>query len=196
VRVIAATNRDLEEAVRAGTFRADLFYRLNVFPIRVPPLRERASDIALLAMFFLSRFAKKFGRPIDTIAAATMDRLVAYPWPGNIRELQNVIERAVILSQGSVLELDSELLPDARRPGSAQGAEGPGPERAGAGLRASGLAAALEETERALISAALDRVRWVVEGDQGAAKLLQLHPNTLRSRMAKLGIKRPSHRGS
>src|SRR5205814_6813507 len=92
VRVIAATNRDLEEAVRAGRFRADLFYRLNVFPLRVPPLRERASDIPQLAMFFLSRFARRFGRQVDTIASETMDRLVSYPWPGNIRELQNVIE--------------------------------------------------------------------------------------------------------
>src|SRR4029450_6474373 len=99
VRVIAATNRDLEEAVRAGRFRSDLFYRLNVFPLRVPPLRGRAWDIPQLAMFFLSRFAKRFGRQVDTIASETMDRLVSYPWPGNIRELQNVIERAVVLSR-------------------------------------------------------------------------------------------------
>src|SRR5262245_14490853 len=111
VRVIAATNRDLDEAVRAGRFRADLFYRLNVFPLRVPPLRERASDIPQLAMFFLSRFARRFGRPVETISAATMDRLLSYSWPGNIRELQNVIERAVILSRGLVLELDRDLLP-------------------------------------------------------------------------------------
>src|SRR5439155_512695 len=110
VRVIAATNRDLEEAVRAGRFRADLFYRLNVFPLRVPPLRERASDIPQLAMFFLSRFAKRFGRQVATIASETMDRLVSYPWPGNIRELQNVIERAVVLSRGPTLELDRDLL--------------------------------------------------------------------------------------
>jgi formate hydrogenlyase transcriptional activator len=196
VRVIAATNRDLEEAVRAGTFRADLFYRLNVFPIRVPPLRERVSDIAQLAMFFLSRFAKKFGRPIHTIPAATMDRLVAYSWPGNIRELQNVIERAVVLSRGSALELDGELLPDVDRPGSAHGAGASRPRRAGAAPPAAGLASALEETERSLIVAALDQARWVVEGAQGASKILHLHPNTLRSRMAKLGIKRPGHRGS
>jgi formate hydrogenlyase transcriptional activator len=196
VRVIAATNRDLQEAVRAGTFRADLFYRLNVFPIRVPPLRERTSDIAQLATFFLSRFARKFGRQIGTIAPATMDRLIAYPWPGNIRELQNVIERAVILSRGSVLELDSELLPDVGRPGGAgHVAESRGPAP-GAAPPASGLVSALEETERALIIAALDQARWVVEGTQGASKILQLHPNTLRSRMAKLGIKRPGHRGS
>src|SRR5207247_5827666 len=111
VRVIAATNRDLEEAVRAGRFRADLFYRLNVFPIQVPPLRERASDIPQLAMFFLSRFAKRFGRRVDTIASETMGRLVSYPWPGNIRELQNVIERAVVLSRGPAVELDRDLGP-------------------------------------------------------------------------------------
>src|SRR5713101_4976404 len=100
VRVIAATNRDLEEAVHAGRFRADLFYRLNVFPLRVPSLRERASDIPQLATFFFARFAKKFGRQVDPVSPETMDRLVSYPWPGNIRELQNFIERAVVLSQG------------------------------------------------------------------------------------------------
>jgi len=121
--VIAATNRDLEEAVRAGRFRADLFYRLNVFPIQVPPLRERASDIPQLAMFFLSRFAKRFGRRVDTIASETMDRLVSYPWPGNIRELQNVIERAVVLSRGPALEIDRDLLPGPAHFGSEPGVE-------------------------------------------------------------------------
>src|SRR5262249_48696141 len=129
VRVIAATNRDLEEAVRAGAFRGDLFYRLNVFPLRVPPLRERASDIPQLAMFFLARFARRFGRPVETISAETMDRLISYRWTGNIRELQNVIERAVILSRGRALELDRDLLPaSTSQHGPGVGGQGePGP---------------------------------------------------------------------
>src|SRR5437667_139805 len=197
VRVIAATNRDLEEAVRAGRFRADLFYRLNVFPLRVPPLRERASDIPQLAMFFLSRFAKRFGRQVATIASETMDRLVSYPWPGNIRELQNVIERAVVLSRGPALELDRDLLPAPTRLGS-----GPGVERYAEPVRpvaksaASGLAAALEETERAHIVAALERADGAIEGPRGAAKILEMHPNTLRSRMEKLGLRRSNPRAS
>jgi transcriptional regulator with GAF, ATPase, and Fis domain len=161
-----------------------------VFPIRVPPLRERVSDIPQLAMFFLARFARKFGRPVDTIATATMARLVAYSWPGNIRELQNVIERAVVLSRGATLELDSELLLDPGRPGAGHGAASVTPPRAPGAPRPRTLASALEETERELIVAALEQARWVIEGAQGASKILQLHPNTLRSRMAKLGIKR------
>jgi len=196
VRVIAATNRDLEEAVRAGRFRADLFYRLNVFPLWVPPLRERASDIPQLATFFLARFAKKFGRQVDTISRGTLDRLVAYPWPGNIRELQNVIERAVVLSRGHALELDQDLLPAPDRVGSAQSVERQGPERLPDKPVPSGLAATLEETERAHIVAALEKAAGVIEGPRGAAKILELHPNTLRSRMEKLGIRRSGHRPS
>jgi formate hydrogenlyase transcriptional activator len=197
VRVIAATNRDLEEAVRAGRFRADLFYRLNVFPLRVPPLRERASDIPQLAMFFLSRFAKRFGRRVDMIASETMDRLVSYPWPGNIRELQNVIERAVVLSRGPALELDRDLLPAPALLGSEPGVERhPEPDRPVAKSAASGLAAALEETERAHIVAALASADGVIEGPRGAAKILAMHPNTLRSRMEKLGIRRSGPRAS
>jgi formate hydrogenlyase transcriptional activator len=197
VRVIAATNRDLEEAVRAGRFRADLFYRLNVFPLRVPPLRERVADIPQLAMFFLERFARRFGRPVEAISAETMDRLARYSWPGNIRELQNVIERAVVLSRGPALELDRDLLPAASRlepePAVEQRAECHRPPDA---LPASGLAAALEETERAHIVAALARAAGVIEGPRGAAQILKVHPNTLRSRMEKLGIRRPGHAAS
>ncbi len=188
VRMIAATNRDLGEAVRAGRFRADLFYRLNVVELRVPPLRERTDDIPQLAMFFLGRFAKKFGRPAETIAADTMDRLVRYPWPGNIRELENVIERAVVLSRGPLLELDRDLL---LSPSRADAADPLTPQPAPAGLTA-----ALEKAERAQIVAALERADGVIEGPRGAAKILDIHPNTLRSRMEKLGIKRSSPRGS
>ncbi len=180
VRVIAATNRNLEEAVASGRFRADLFYRLNVFPIRVPPLRDRRGDIPQLAMFFLARFAKEFGKPVEVVSQSTMERLIGYDWPGNVRELQNIIERAAVLSSGRVLELGPDLLPIGR------------PQRA-AQPEAGSDAVTLEEMERRHIRAALERSRWVVEGPSGAAKGLGLHPNTLRSRMSRLGITRPPH---
>jgi formate hydrogenlyase transcriptional activator len=192
VRVIAATNRDLQEGVRAGRFRSDLFYRLNVLPLEVPPLRERRSDIPQLVMFFLARFGKRFGRQIETVSQDTMDRLVNYAWPGNIRELQNIIERAVALSEHSVLELDRDLVPvlspgDHPETGStrAQMAEAAAPTSPGL--------ASLEEIERSHILAVLKQTGGVIEGPKGAAKVLDLHPNTLRSRMQKLGIKRTSH---
>jgi formate hydrogenlyase transcriptional activator len=191
VRVIAATNRDLEEAIRGGRFRSDLFYRLNVVPLEVPPLRERKSDIPQLAMFFLARFSAKFGKAIDSISREAMTRLVAYAWPGNVRELQNVIERAAVLAEGPVLELDDQLRL-ASPVAAALPSEGPTPPPVEApGLDRSGLARALDEVERGYIVAALSRSRWVIEGPRGAAQLLKLHPNTLRSRMEKLGIRRP-----
>jgi len=182
VRVIAATNRNLEEAVASGRFRADLFYRLNVFPVRVPPLRDRRGDVPQLVMFFLARFAKEFGKPVEVVSQPTMERLVAYDWPGNIRELQNIIERAAVLSSGRVLELGPDLLPVGRPVGSASVR----PEAPADGVT-------LEEMERRHIREALERSRWVVEGPAGAAKALGLHPNTLRSRMSRLGISRPPH---
>ena len=186
VRVIAATNRDLAEAVRAGRFRADLYYRLNVFPIVVPPLRERRGDIPLLVTFFLGRLARRFGKPVDTVTAETMDRLVAYAWPGNIRELHNVVERAVVLSGGRTLDIDAALLPQVE----------PAPPAAAGPLAAGeGLGATLDAFERSQILGALDRTGGVIEGPAGAATLLKVHPSTLRSRMDKLGIKRPRHDG-
>ncbi len=182
VRVIAATNRDLQEAVAGGRFRADLFYRLNVVPIRVPPLRDRRTDIPQLVMFFLARFAKEFGKPVEVVSQATMERLVAYDWPGNIRELQNIIERAAVLSSGRVLELGPDLLPVGRRAEALSGSGEP-----------AGQALTLEEMERRHIRGALERSRWVIEGPAGAARALGLHPNTLRSRMARLAITRPPH---
>ena len=178
VRVIAATNRNLDEAIRAGRFRADLYYRLNVFPLNVPPLRERMGDVRQLAMYFLSRFAKRFGKKVDAVSEETMERLVSYPWPGNIRELQNVIERAMILAHGPVLELDRELAPVG---------VGAGPAPAAAAVSAPGT---LEDVERGHILAVLSQTAWVIGGPKGAARILNLHPNTLRSRMEKLGIKR------
>jgi formate hydrogenlyase transcriptional activator len=187
VRVIAATNRDLDAEIRAGRFRADLYYRLDVLPIAMPPLRERASDIPELVAAFLARFARRFGRRIDTVPPETMQRLVAYPWPGNVRELQNVIERAVVLSPGPVLDLDRGVFGSVA-PASPSTALPPG---GGEGLDAS-----LEGLERRRILEALDRTRGVIEGPNGAARLLQVHPNTLRSRMERLGIERRRHETS
>ena len=172
VRVIVATNRDLHAAVKAGKFRADLLYRLNVFPIEVPPLSARTSDIPLLVTRFVAKFSRKLGKQIDGVSHATMERLMTYSWPGNIRELENVIERATILAKGSMLQIDEVLLQ---------------------GHSASPLpiADSLDEVERAHIIRILRDVNWVIEGKKGAATRLGLHPNTLRSRMQKLGIKKP-----
>jgi formate hydrogenlyase transcriptional activator len=193
VRVIAATNRNLQDAVNEGRFRSDLFYRLNVFPLTVPPLRERRADIPQLLTFYLSRFSKKLGKKVDTVSQRTMEMLMKYPWPGNIRELQNVVERAVILSPGPALLLDQDLVsrptsdpereelePTAREPQPAPGAPSPLPT--------------LQEVERSHILAALRQTRGVIEGANGAARILNLNPNTLRHRIEKLGIKRPAHR--
>jgi PAS domain S-box-containing protein len=176
VRVIAATNRDLAKMVQDGKFREDLFYRLNVFPVRLPPLRERAGDVPLLVRFFVARFAARTGKRVENISADTLEALGAYPWPGNIRELENVIERAVILSDGPELEIDPEVLPVA--------AEEAAP--------AAGGAQSLVSVERDHILGVLTQTGWVIEGANGAAKVLGLHPNTLRSRMKKLGIVRPT----
>jgi formate hydrogenlyase transcriptional activator len=192
VRVIAATNRDLQAAVEAGRFRADLFYRLNVVPLEVPPLRQRRADIPQLAMFFLAQYSKRFGKRVETVSRDTMARLVAYDWPGNIRELQNVIERAVVLAPGAALELDDDLL----RPAPTAPAPPAVAAAAVQSLPDAGLAETLEEIERAQIAAALQRSGGVVEGPRGAAGLLKMHPNTLRSRMEKLGIRRPGHEPS
>jgi len=199
VRIIAATNRDLEEAVQAGRFRSDLFYRLNVFPIQMPPLRDRRSDIPQLVMFFLSRFAKKLGKTIEAVPQGVMDLLTTYTWPGNIRELQNLIERAVVLSQGPVLRLDRALLPTITLDTGATAPEGvggvalkSGPDsevRSPSATPVSGDSLTLEEVEKRHILVVLKQTRGVIEGPKGAAKILKLHPNTLRSRIKKLGIK-------
>jgi formate hydrogenlyase transcriptional activator len=197
VRVIAATNRDLEEAVRAGRFRADLFYRLNVFPIELPALRERRTDIARLAAFYVAHYARRLRREITAIAPEAMHRLERYDWPGNVRELQNVLERAVILCRGPTLDLDPDLLPiDAAAAGSAPVGSAPAdfaPDRRAAAP--SGFAT-LREVERDHILAALRHARGVIEGPNGAARMLNLHPNTLRHRMSKLGIRRDPRRAS
>jgi formate hydrogenlyase transcriptional activator len=196
VRVIAATNRNLREAVEAGRFRSDLFYRLNVFPIELPPLRERRSDIPQLVAFCLSRFSQRLGKKIDGVSRESMENLMNYPWPGNIRELQNVIERAIIVSADPTLRLDRDLMPVA---GAAKGMEAPetdAPEDRQADLGSPKPLLTLDEVERNHIRAALQHAGGVVDGPKGAARILNLHPNTLRHRMDKLGIKGSRHRQS
>ena len=187
VRVIAATNRNLEQVVASGRFRSDLFFRLNVFPLRVPPLRERREDIRLLVTFFLAQFSGKLGKRVASVTDETMEHLTAYGWPGNIRELQNVVERAVILSPGSVLEIDPIMFPIQPRGDEGTSAAAP------AVTTVSRTLPSLEEVERSHILAALEHTAWVIEGTKGASAILKLHPNTLRSRMEKLGIKRSGH---
>lgn len=179
VRIIAATNRDLLKASRAGVFREDLYYRLNVFPIHLPPLRERAGDIALLVKFLVDKFRARLGKQIDGVAPETMERLAGYHWPGNVRELENVLERAAILAPGSMIEIDPELLPAPKT----QAAD-------------DGTIVSLSDAEREHIMAALRKSNWVIDGANGAARILDMHPNTLRSRLKKMGINRPAHEGS
>ena len=192
VRVIAATNRNLEEAIQTGSFRSDLFYRLNVFPIEAPPLRERRSDIPKLARFFLSHYSRKLGKNIEGISQDTMDRISGYSWPGNVRELQNIIERAAILCQQPILELNPDLAPI-----SAGGVLPQAPEglsEAEPALYSPPALSTLTEVERGHIMAVLKQTGGVIEGPKGAAKILNLHPNTLRHRISKLGIKHSTHR--
>jgi formate hydrogenlyase transcriptional activator len=192
VRVIAASNRDLEKAVQEGRFRADLYYRLNVLPIVLPPLRQRRSDIPLLTTFFVERFARQFGKQITGIAQDTMDLLSRYDWPGNIRELQNVVERAVVLSRGPVLKLGADLTPAAS---AAMASTDEVEDLSLDSLHSNdvtGDSLSLEQVERRHIQSVLQKTDWLIEGDRGAAKILDLHPNTLRSRMKKLGIERAS----
>jgi formate hydrogenlyase transcriptional activator len=196
VRVIAATNRNLSEAVQAGRFRSDLFYRLNVFPIELPPLRERRSDIPQLVAFCISRFSKRLGKKIDGVSGESMENLVNYPWPGNIRELQNVIERAVVLSAEPTLRLDRDLMPVPAYTKGMEAQDTDAPERRQADLESRELLLTLDEVDRNHILAALQHTGGVVDGPKGAAKILKLHPNTLRHRMNKLGIKGSRHRPS
>jgi PAS domain S-box-containing protein len=180
VRVLAATNRDLLQAVRAKAFREDLYYRLSVFPIHLPPLRDRKEDLPLLVHFLVSKVAARIGKHVEGVGAATMQRLLAYPWPGNVRELENILERAVILSNGPLLEIDAAILPG---PGTA----------AAAAVSAGTSPLCLETVERSHIVAVLAQTGGVIEGPNGAAAVLGLHPSTLRSRLKKLGIKRSAH---
>ena len=175
VRVVAATNQDLSEAVRDGTFRADLFYRLNIFPVRMPPLRERVHDIPLLAAHFVRQFAERMGKPARRIARGTLERLLHYHWPGNVRELANVLERAVILCNAAVIH-DEHI-------GSL--ATSPSTQPTAAAFPT------LEEVERQHLLRALEQTGGVLAGPNGAARLLGLSRSTAWSRMRKLGITPP-----
>jgi transcriptional regulator with GAF, ATPase, and Fis domain len=174
VRIIAATNRNLKLEVEHGKFREDLWYRLNVYPITVPPLRQRKEDIRLLVEHFVNGYAKKFGKTITSVSPKSLQQLQAHSWPGNVRELANAIERAVIHAKGSVLQLVDrfELAPEEQ----------------------SYSTKTLGEVERDYIIETLEYTGWRIEGPNGAANILGLNPSTLRTRMLKLGIhRRPTH---
>jgi transcriptional regulator with GAF, ATPase, and Fis domain len=173
VRVIAATNRNLQQAIEKKEFREDLYYRLNVFPIICPPLRDRKEDIPLLVKHFCQKHEGKIGKKVTTINPKVMDALVAYDWPGNIRELENIIERAMILSRDGTLE-HGEWVPTQK-------------------IQVEKISASttkLEDVEKEHIIEVLKKTNWKVSGEKGAAKILGLNPTTLEARMKKMGIKR------
>jgi formate hydrogenlyase transcriptional activator len=173
VRIIAATNRKLEEEAASGVFRPDLYYRLSVFPIELPPLRARRDDIPLLVWYFIAKSQRKVGKNITDVPKRTMDALIAYTWPGNIRELENVIERAVILTSGPTLRIDESFVKIA-----------PEPPMMAAGKT-------LKDVERAHVLEVIEECGGRIKGSNNAAARLGLNPSTLRSRMKKLGIERP-----
>lgn len=175
VRIIASTNRNLEQEIKAGRFREDLYYRLHVFPITIPPLRKRKDDIPLLVNFFVAHFNKKHAKRIQSVPQEIMHALEAYSWPGNVRELMNVIERAVITSPNSVLKLADKI------------------ERTETARQDTRDIASMADAERTCILSALENTGWKLEGPSGAAQILAMHPSTLRSRMRKLNITRPKH---
>jgi PAS domain S-box-containing protein len=192
VRVIAATNRDLASAIANGAFRADLFYRLNVFPVKLPPLRERRDDIPLLVQFFVQKYGPKVGRQVTAIEGPTIDRLLHYEWPGNIRELENIVERALILSSAPSLVIGEDVLPVPRP--MAKPALNPqvNPVQHSSPGTDAGDTSDLDSVQRDHILNTLRQTEWVVEGKQGAALKLGMKPATLRHRMKKLGISRPA----
>ncbi|MCW8960461.1 MAG: sigma 54-interacting transcriptional regulator, partial [Ignavibacteriaceae bacterium] len=172
VRIIAATNRNLSQEIKNGNFREDLYYRLNVFPITIPPLRKRKEDIPLLVNYFVNNFSKKVGKKIDTISQSMIEKLTEYNWPGNVRELENIIERAVITIEGNKLTL-SEVLP-----------------KVTSTISSDGESKTLEEVEREHIIRVLEKTNWQVSGDKGAAKILGMKRTTLEARMKKLNIEK------
>jgi formate hydrogenlyase transcriptional activator len=176
VRVVAATNRDLAEEVDAGRFRADLFYRLNVFPVRVPALRERPEDIGVLTAHLAFKYAAQFGRTVSRVDRRTLAMLEAYEWPGNVRELENVIARAVIVTEGDVLQIRSQMIP-------------------GVAPAAENLDVRIDNAERLAIEAALGASRGRVAGPEGAARRLGIAPSTLESRILRLGTDKHRYRG-
>jgi DNA-binding NtrC family response regulator len=191
VRVVAATNRDLEEEVRNGTFRSDLYYRLSIFPITVPPLRERKNDIPLLVRHYVKEFSAKFGKEIEAIPQETMAALKNYPWPGNIRELRNVVERGVIITEGSKLRLLDSLEATRLEPPAHSVPESVGPQHSPVDADVANWGETLEQSQYNLILQTLKKTYWRIEGPYGAAAALNIHPSKLRSLMRKLGITRP-----
>jgi len=175
-RLVTATNRDLEELMKAERFRGDLYYRLNVFPIVVPPLRERKEDIPLLAYYFLKNYSRKMGKNFERISEEEMEKLLQYHWPGNVREMENIIERGTILSTPPYFRVP-ELYSPRQETSSLQNA------------------VTLQENERRHILWGLQKTKWKVRGTGGAAELLNIHPSTLEFRIKKLGIQRPSRNG-
>ncbi len=175
-RLVAATNRDLRALVAEQQFRSDLYYRVNVFPITIPALRERRADIPTLVRYFVQEFATRMRKQIDAIPAESMEALVSYSWPGNVRELRNVVERSVILTSGKRLRIPKDALAETARV-------------------AEPVVLRLAEAERRHILEALDAANWVVGGPKGAAALLGLKRSTLQSRMEKLGIRRARRAG-
>jgi len=172
---------DLDVAVAAGRFRTDLFYRLNVVPLRLPPLRERPGDIPLLVQAFLAHFRRKLGKPLHDVSPESLRRLEAYLWPGNIRELQHVVERACVLARGRVVDIGASLLATAA-------AIAPAPGGAAGGFET------LEGHERAYLRQVLEATGGRIEGRRGAAAILDVHPSTLRSRLQRLGLAKPKWR--
>ena len=177
VRVIAATHHNLEAAVEEGRFRADLYYRLSVYPIHLPSLRDRADDIPRLVWFFIHRHQRELGRHITKVPQSLMDSLQAYAWPGNVRELENVVERAMIASEGDTLRLDAPLTPSPRSRVQAEASDN------------------LDAVQRSHIESVLERCGWRINGTGNTAERLGIHPNTLRFRMKKLGVMCPEDRG-
>ena len=174
VRIIACTNRNLESEMTKGNFRKDLYYRVNVFPLTIPPLRERKEDIPLLVKHFMEEFSGKMGKKIDSVPKKALKALIDYDWPGNIRELENLIERAIIFSEGSVLDLEEVHLSLPEK----------WPKKEEKQLT-------IKEMERSLILKALEESNWVIKGEKGAAHKLDMAPSTVRDRIRKYRIKRP-----
>jgi transcriptional regulator with GAF, ATPase, and Fis domain len=182
VRLVAATNRRLDEEVKAGRFRQDLWYRLNVFPITVPPLRQRPEDVPMLVRHFVDKHCRRLGRTTLEVSVATLNDLAVHEWPGNVRELESVIERAVLSSPGPALRVAE--LGDRRTAALGEVSE----------AQARPDTRTLDENERDHIVATLERTSWRIAGENGAAALLAINPSTLRSRIQKLGIVRPGSR--
>lgn len=192
VRVVAATNKDLEEAVEQGEFREDLYYRISVFPVQVPPLRRRGDDVIQLAVHFIEQICREFGRPVPQLTQSDVDALRRYGWPGNVRELKNVIERALILSRGDALHLDLSLAEGVTTPALPPSAATQAPVERPA--QAFLTEEEMKARQRDNLVAALEVASWRIAGKNGAAKLLGISPSTLADRMKSFGIERPGRR--